>query len=206
MKISKLNLFELACLMSALFPASFVSGQNVVFSEGFNSDFMDPYTGGFGPQFGLTNPAIVVDGNNGTQATEGDSFAGLNTERPQDAKPTVFNSMEIDLGTVSKAGITYTFTGDFSWRFGSNIAASELRIIGSGQSGFLVEGDKVGRPMTQFYFDMPQMEWREYILIYRTTPRDVGKNITLRIRLADNNEEGGLNQIITDNWKVTVTP
>lgn len=180
-------------------------GQRIVFSEGFNSNFNEPYEFRWGLWFGVSTPGIIEDGNNGTNATEGDSFAALNVNRHGAGSP-VFAGMVIDLGTIAEAGLTYTFTGDFSWRFGKVNVAGELRIIGSGQSCFLVDGNPVGTPIPQFYFNMPKMEWKQHSFSYKTATDDVGKSIKLRIRLADDLAYHGLTQLITDNWKVTIIP
>ena len=185
-----------------------VSGQTIIFSEGFNSDFTDRYTSKWHPVFGIANPGIVGSGTNGTNATEGDSFAGLNVSRPSAAAPAVFAGMNFDLGTITEANQTYTFTGDFSWRFGGSTAsAADLGIAGSEQSGFKIDNTHAGAPTVRFDFDMAENEWIQHSFSFTTVLGDVGKNLRLRIRLVDEGAVGGITtQLLTDNWKVTVIP
>ena len=185
-----------------------------ILTEGFNSGFTSPYGGQtFSVQFGVTGPGIVADGNNGTVATEGDSFAGANTDATNTA-PIIIGAMDISMGIVSAAdvGKTLTFTGDFGWRFGTAASADDLAIH-PGQTGFRIGNvsDAVPEPGTTVKdsfsnFDIgTQTEnvFEQASFSYTIANGDIGEAIHLRIRLVDSGGNTGLTQLLTDNWVVT---
>ncbi|QHI68483.1 sulfatase-like hydrolase/transferase [Tichowtungia aerotolerans] len=180
---------------------------NAVWSEGFNSDFSNPYAkGSFGPQFGVTTPGIVTDGS--LAGVEGDGFAALNLKRKEtNGKAKQFGGMDVSLGTVTDAGVTYTFSGKFGWRYGKPASARDLEIIKE-FSGFLIGGKRPASMVTPaFNFgELPQKQLKDYRFSYTTQPDDVGKTIGLRLRLVDLNKVTGLTQFLTDGWAVTAAP
>jgi hypothetical protein len=174
-----------------------------VFTEGFNSGFSDPYTTdgqSYGARFGITAPGIITDGS--VSGIEGDGFAALNNNRAADGVATIIGAMDIDLGTVPAAGVIYTFSGDFTWRYGTAARAADL-YLHAVQSGFMVD---MGSPSTgdaNFVFNMASETWATHSFSYTATADDVGKPIRVRIRLADSDQVADLTQLIADNWVVT---
>ena len=185
--------------------ASAASAQVVIWSQGFNSDSVDSYTqdgNSFGLRFGLSIPGVITGGD--IVGTEGDGFVALNAKLPANGVAKVFGGMDVDLGTVTAAGVTYTFSGNFSWRYASVLGnQKDIRIIPS-QTGFIVgEGDASDSDLN-FHLDMKETVWDEHRFSFTTVRADVGKPISLRIRLADDNAIAGLTQLLADDWKVTV--
>jgi len=112
--------------------------------------------------------------------------------------------MDIGLGVVTAEGITYTFSGNFSWRSSSvPDNQKEIRIL-AGQTGFVVGEGKASDSDESFHFDMKETVWAEHRFTYTTVRADVGKPIRLRVRLVDGNASEGLTQLLADDWKVTV--
>lgn len=179
-----------------------LAGAAVIFTEGFNSGFSDPYAAGdsWGARFGISAPGIVTDGS--ILDIEGDGVAALNNNRPADNVATIIGAMDVDLGTVTAEGVRYTFSGDFSWRYGTDAAASEV-YVHAVQSGFVVGTGGATTTDSDFYFNMAQTNWVTHSFSYTTTANDVGKTIRLRIRLADTDKVGTLTQLLTDNWSVS---
>jgi hypothetical protein len=184
---------------------SVVSAQVVIWSGGFNSDATDPYVKGkksFGLQFGLSAPGVITGGS--IDGTEGDGFVALDTDFTASGEPKVFGGMDIDLGPVTAEGVTYTFSGNFSWRAASVPGnQKDIRII-AGQTGFIVGGGKASDSDENFHFDMKEAVWAEHRFSYTTVRADVGKPIHLRIRLLDENAIAGSTQLLADDWKVAV--
>ena len=197
--------------LSCLSLVGFSHGAVIAISEGFNSTFANPYGGQtFGLQYGVTGPGIVADGDNGTSATEGNSFAGANTNAAN-TSPTIIGGMDIDLGTVSAAdvGKTLTFTGDFGWRFGTTAAAADL-LLSADQTGFRIGAVAAGGTTVKdsfSNFDIGTQTagvFEQASFSYTIVNDDIGDDIHLRIRLQDNGASTGLTQLLTDNWVVTV--
>lgn len=212
MKKTLIPLTLVAALALFACPAS---AQTTIFSEGFNSDFSNPYSNQspyqtFGFQYGLGVPGIVASGNNGLSATEGDSFAATNYNNASTTgATTIAGGMDIALGTVAAAGETYTFSGDFGWRFSNTSGNNEELFIFAAQTGFLFDGVKPGftaGPSQSWFFDMPESTFEEFSFSYTTGTADIGKSVGLRIRLADQNNIAGSTQLLTDNWQVSVIP
>ncbi|RLA36422.1 MAG: hypothetical protein DRQ64_10105, partial [Gammaproteobacteria bacterium] len=111
------------CMIMALVAGT--ASASIVWSEGFNSGFSNPYSASWGAQFGLTGPGIVTDGS--IAGIEGDGFAAMNVNQAVGA-PAITGGMDFSLGTVASAGVTYTFSGDFGWRYGTLASASDLLI------------------------------------------------------------------------------
>ncbi|QHI68490.1 dockerin type I repeat-containing protein [Tichowtungia aerotolerans] len=173
-----------------------------IFTEGFNSGFSDPYTTdgqSWGSRFGITAPGINT---NTIAGTEGDAMALLNNDRAVDGATTIIGAMDVELGTVPAEGVTYTFSGNFSWQFGTAASAAEL-FLHSGQSGFVVDMGAASTTDADFFFDMPETNWATHSFSYTTTAADVGKAIRVRIRLADEDNVDNLTQLLADNWVVT---
>lgn len=179
---------------------------DVIFSEGFNSDFSSPYSAAFGSEFGITAPGIVT--NESIAGMEGDGFAGLNINKPT-GDPSITGGMDVSLGTVSAAGVTYTFSGDFGWQYGTLDAASD-NLLSYNQTGFVVgntthpKGDY--QPFNFGTSTPGSGVFTNYTFSYTTDAADVGQSILVRIRLQDNGQDGTLTQLLTDNWQVTAVP
>ncbi|MEM0965351.1 MAG: sulfatase [Verrucomicrobiota bacterium] len=186
--------------------AAFNESQPLRWSEGFNSDFSNPYvTGSFGHQFGVRSPGVITDGS--LMGVEGDGFAALNTRRMDiDGAPMQIGGMDLNLGTVRAADVTYIFTGKFGWRYGPVSAARDL-VIFDRLTGFLIDGERApSMEVPAFNFgDARQSRLDSFSFKYTTTEGDVGKRIGLRLRLADLNKESGLTQLLADDWVVLAT-
>ena len=136
--------------------------------------------------------------------TEGDGFVAMDTDFPASGEPKVFSGMDIDLGPVTAEGVTYTFSGNFSWRAASVPGnQKDIRII-AGQTGFIVGGGKASDSDENFHFDMKETVWAEHRFSYTTVRADVGKPIRLRVRFVDENAIAGSTQLLADDWKVAV--
>ena len=179
---------------------------SVIWSEGFNSGFSSPYSASFGtPLFGLTGRGIMTDGS--LAGIEGDGFAVANSSRTDThGTGSIISGMEISLGIVAEAGVTYTFSGDFGWRHGTLSAASDLAIHAK-QSGFVIDGSRVSGPSANFMFgDLASSastnNLGQLTFDYTTVIGDVGKDILVRIRIMDKCNVGTLTQLLADNWQV----
>jgi hypothetical protein len=178
-----------------------------VFQEGFNSGFTNPYAiSSFAYEFGITSPGIVTDGS--ISGIEGNGLAALNNGRTNAGSvASIVGGMDISLGTVAAAGITYTFSGDFGWRYGTLAAASD-NAISYGQSGFVVGSTThTAGDFKTFNFGTSTAGsgiLTNYTFSYTTVAGDVGQSITARLRLQDNNTNGTLTQLLTDNWIITI--
>ena len=185
--------------------ASAASAQVVIWSQGFNSDSVDSYTqdrNSFGLRFGLSVPGVITGGD--IVGTEGDGFVALNANLPANGVAEVFGGMDVDLGTVTAAGVTYTFSGNFSWRYASVLGTQkDIRILAS-QTGFIVGEGNASDSDLYFDFYMDETVWSTHSFSFTTVRADVGKPVRLRIRLVDDNASAGLTQLLADDWKVTV--
>jgi hypothetical protein len=182
--------------------ASAVSEVTNIFTEGFNElPFSSPYVSSWGAQFGVTAPGVVT--NDSSLAVEGVGFAALNNNRAIDPPVNIIGHMQVELGTVAAEGVTYTFSGDFSWRYGTAASAAELKVNHGSHSGFKVDTASPASDGSDFYFTMAQTNWATHSFSYTTTASDVGKPIAVVVRLADDDNVAGLTQLLTDNWIVT---
>ena len=185
------------------------SASLVIWSEGFNSDFSSPYSASFGnPLFGVSLPGIITDGS--LTGIEGDGFAAANTSLTNTSgTASILSGMDINLGAVAEAGVKYTFSGEFGWRYGTLAAASDLGIH-YGQTGFVVDGTThTAGDFLPFNFGTStsgQAQLTTHDFSYTTVASDVGKDILVRIRLVDQNNDGTLTQLLTDDWQVTAVP
>lgn len=204
MLTNRMKLF-LALILSVGGLAPTVSAQVVIWSEGFNSDTVDPYMKGgksFALRFGFSVPGIITGGD--IAGTEGDGFVAMSVDSPASGEAKVFSAMDINLGPVTAVGVTYTFLGNFSWRAASVPGnQKEIRII-AGQTGFIVGDGKASDSDENFRFDMKETVWAEHRFSYTTVRADVGQSIRLRIRLVDDNVIAGSTQLLADDWKVMV--
>lgn len=195
--------------IAALVLAAGSTSASVIWSEGFNSDFSNPYSGGYGTQFGISGPGIKTDGS--ISGIEGDGFAGLNSSQSAtNGVAAVLGGMDISLGVVAAAGTTYSFIGDFGWRYGTVESAQDMAIHAN-QSGFRVDGAKVSGPASNFVFgDLASSQSANNLgqltFDYTTVAGDVGKDLIVRIRIMDKNNESGTTQLLADNWQVTAIP
>ncbi|VGO14005.1 hypothetical protein PDESU_02562 [Pontiella desulfatans] len=196
--------------ITALILVAGSASASVIWSEGFNSGFSSPYSASFGaPVFGSTGPGIQTDGS--LAGIEGDGFASANSSQTNvNGVASILSGMDISLGAVAEAGVTYTFSGDFGWRFGSVAAASDLAVHAN-QSGFRIDGTKVSGPSSNFVFgDLASSQSANNLgqltFDYTTVAGDVGKDILVRIRIVDEHDVGTLTQLLSDNWQVTAIP
>jgi hypothetical protein len=161
----------------------------VIKSEGFNSNFIltnlyTATTNTYGIRFGTTNSSswILASPHNGLVSSEGDSFCALNVNRTQtDGVVEDLGQGTVDLGTVASAGDTYTFSGDFRWRYSDGTTAwngllnsatdgAVVDLYMGGNTGFAVNNSKVS---TQPDFDFcrsRQQVWNDL----QTTLLDAG--------------------------------
>lgn len=195
------------CMVLLILICGMVSA-DVVWSEGFNSDFSDSYSSSFGYRFGVNAPGIVTDGSVG--GTEGDGFSALNANQTSTGGvASIVGGMDIDLGTVADSGVTYSFSGNFGWRYGTAAAASDLAVH-YGQTGFIVDGTThTAGDFSEFNFGTStagQSQLANHSFSYTTVSTDIGKNILVRIRLVDKNNVGTLTQLLADDWQVTAIP
>ena len=177
---------------------------NVVMSEGFNVGFVasDFYTTN-STTFAAHFVTILSSPNNGLSGTEGDGYSVLNVNNPADSVLSLLGRGTVDLGTVTPVGATYTFTGDFAWRFPSAAGTQDDLYMGSG-SGFRING--AIQPASQVDFEFSaigaQSTWSEYTFSYTTVASDVGKPLSISIDILDRDLVAGSTQLLTDNWKV----
>lgn len=179
-----------------------------VFFEGFNSDFVSQWDGTVGQNnnaWGNLTPGATTGG--GTVQTEGDGFAALTVSTNTPTAENFNGDSIADLGTVTSAGITYTFSGDFSWRNGDTNTLSQVNIknnttgFKSGATGELKSSLMSGN----WTFDNAvSNEFTTVTFSYTTTEDDVGHPISLQVRthrLA--NGFVGSVELLADNWLVT---
>ena len=188
------------CMIMAL--AVGTASATIVWSEGFNLDYTP---GGFNDNWAVEfGPNILTAAWN----TEGDAGSWYNTSDPATGggAGAIMGGQDFVIGTVAAAGEIYTFTGDFGWQYGSLASANDVGVHAS-QSGFLLDGAKVGGPAADYvYGSGAQSELFEYSFSYTTVPADIGKTMEGRIRTVDYQVVDGLTQILTDNWQVDVVP
>jgi hypothetical protein len=203
--------------MMILMAAGMVSA-DLVFSQGFNAplttnDYYKVGTWSYGSYFGVSTPGYVTNGNGGLVGTEGSGFAAWNTGS-SNAVPTIIAGMDFRLpDTVTAAGVTYTFSGDFGWRYaaGSKATVDDM-LIRAQASGFVIGTNNInavqdGTPVNYMFGTYAQGTWTTYTFNYTTIVADIGKPITLRVRFQDNSAVDSQNvQLLTDNWTVTSIP
>ncbi len=187
------------------------AGAGVIWTEGFNTDFGGDaalYTGSstWAQRFGAVSPNIVSSPDNGLSASEGDAFNGLNTpNNPVSGGAAALGQGSVALETITAAGVTYTFTGDFGWRYDSVAGAASDISLRAG-TGFAVIGG-AGPSAPDFSFGaFGSGTWNEYTFSYTTVADDIGKDIEFRIVLVDENAVAGTTQLLTDTWRVESIP
>ena len=182
------------------------AGATPVMSQGFNSGF------DAGAFYGAGSLAVRFVGTTlsqppTTSATEGDGYSVIQLNRTvTDGAVTLLGRGNVDLETITAAGQTYTFTGDFTWRFPSGAGVINDIYIGSG-SGFRVDGVLQAESKVDFeFFPIAQNSWSQYAFSYTTVAADIGKELVMSIDILDRDNVSGTNHIITDNWQVDVIP
>lgn len=190
-------------LIGVLLMAAVETGfAGIIFSESFDSmnNFTYDSSSWGAPQFGVhgsiyTNYAAMP-------APEGSSFTAANVAAGNAANLSV---MAIDLGTVSEAGLIYTFSGQFGYVFGTQANAGNIKFQNV-QTGFNV-GGTVNAAATAFVFGTTEREvWSEYTFSYTTTEADVGENILAQLQLQRSAFVNNTVQLAADDWTVTVVP
>jgi hypothetical protein len=170
---------------------------------GFNSDHTNPgWVGGGGVtgQFGTAPPGIT---NSGTAGFEGDAFAIQEVPLPTTTfgSPQIFTYNRLDLGTVTAAGIKYTFTGEFGWRNATTNEASNI-YVHNGWSGFSGPGGVSS--VQSIYFDtFASNTLTTYTFSYTTTEADVGSALEFRLSLASQNNVTSTIELLADNWLIS---
>ncbi|WP_136079537.1 hypothetical protein [Pontiella desulfatans] len=115
----------------------------------------------------------------------------------------------VNLGEVTEAGVTYSFTGDFGWRNASREGAQSDYSFKPNKNGFKVgvDGQVFGSSYPFNFGERTDGEHRFTPLSfsYTTVKQDIGKPIQLSLTLHGENSVDGSVELLTDNWNVTVT-
>ena len=189
-----------------------LSAQTVVWSEGFNSGFVDPFApnpASFGYQFGGT---LRSNGWNGITGIEGDKFTSAAFDSTGAAAASQHEV--VTLGEITSAGVTYTFSGDFGWNgtaTGGQTAADDL-FFRDLHTGFLViDGgtktlEKNAVLDVNIGEDFVEGTLNLVTFSYTTVAGDIGNDLGFRIRIQDAGAVDDSIQVVADNWQVTSVP
>lgn len=173
---------------------------NTIFKESFDNIGNISYANGsYGLRFGISGQAVTDDSMPGK---EGSGFVFMNENS---SGSQVIGNMVIDLGMVEKEGITYTFSGSVGYRYGTPAAASDIVFYDTG-TGF-ISGSGEHWISKSFSFGSGEKgKFSNCTFSYTTTEEDVGKKISVQLRLRDNGRSNGiLIQLVADNWQVTAS-